>query len=155
MPDGSDPESGQDERSGHRCQLNAWQGGRAASARHGLGVRGTSRRARTGDDVEWVAANVATGEGLDRVVAGVDAVVHLASATQRGANSDDVGVAGTRRLVAAGRQAGVRHLVYISIVGTDRVQLGYYRRKLAAGTTRRPGIGSRHGAAAGGCCRSR
>ena len=73
MPDGSDPESGQDERSGHRCQLNAWQGGRAASARHGLGVRGTSRRARTGDDVEWVAANVATGEGLDRVVAGVDA----------------------------------------------------------------------------------
>jgi nucleoside-diphosphate-sugar epimerase len=87
--------------------------------------------------------------------AGVDAVVHLASATQRGANSDDVGVAGTRRLVAAGRQAGVRHLVYISIVGTDRVQLGYYRRKLAAGTTRRPGIGSRHGAAAGGCCRSR
>ncbi len=41
-------------------------------------------------------------------------------------------VAATRRLVAAAHRAGVRHLVYVSIVGVDRVPLAYYRAKLAA-----------------------
>lgn len=36
-----------------------------------------------------------------------------------------------RNLLAAARRAGVSHLVYISIVGVDRVPLGYYRTKLA------------------------
>jgi uncharacterized protein YbjT (DUF2867 family) len=33
--------------------------------------------------------------------------------------------------VEAARRAGVRHLVYISIVGVDEVPLGYYKAKLA------------------------
>jgi len=40
-------------------------------------------------------------------------------------------VEGTRRLTALAREAGVRHLLFISINGIDRVPLGYYRAKLA------------------------
>ncbi|MFE2043594.1 SDR family oxidoreductase [Streptomyces sp. NPDC059477] len=65
------------------------------------------------------------GAALDAAVAGADTVVHCAS-TPRG--GDEKAAA---RLIGAARAAGVRHLVYISIVGVDRVPLGYYRAKLA------------------------
>ncbi|WP_200300553.1 SDR family oxidoreductase [Streptomyces adelaidensis] len=68
---------------------------------------------------------VAGGGGLDAAVAGVDAIVHCAT-TPRG--GDERAAA---HLIAAARRAGVGHLVYISIVGVDRVPLGYYRTKLA------------------------
>jgi uncharacterized protein YbjT (DUF2867 family) len=65
------------------------------------------------------------GPGLDAAVAGVDTVVHCASSPGGG----DVEAA--RQLIDAARKAGVRHLVYISIVGVDRVPYGYYKAKLA------------------------
>ena len=37
---------------------------------------------------------------------------------------------GTRRLVQAARRAGDPHLVYVSIVGVDRIPLTYYRAKV-------------------------
>lgn len=69
---------------------------------------------------------VAGGSGLDTAVAGVDTIVHCATSQHRG---DDERAAA--HLIAAARRAGVRHLVYISIVGVDRVPYGYYRSKLA------------------------
>ncbi|MGW0118139.1 SDR family oxidoreductase [Streptomyces sp. NPDC003327] len=63
------------------------------------------------------------GPGLDTALAGVDTVVHCAS-SPRGGDED-----AARHLIAAARRAGVRHLVHISIVGVDRVPLGYYRSK--------------------------
>ncbi|MEU1808035.1 SDR family oxidoreductase [Micromonospora aurantiaca (nom. illeg.)] len=96
----------------------------------GFTLRAMSRRPRTGDGVEWVAADLATGAGLAEAVAGVDAVLHLASSPQR--HTHDIDVLGTRRLAVAAGHAGVRHLVFVSIVGIDRVPLGYYRHKLAA-----------------------
>ncbi|WP_069772032.1 SDR family oxidoreductase [Streptomyces sp. LUP30] len=65
------------------------------------------------------------GTALDAAVTGVDTVVHCASSPRGG----DERAAG--HLIAAARRAGVRHLVYISIVGVDRVPYGYYRAKLA------------------------
>ncbi|MFI6015212.1 NAD(P)H-binding protein [Streptomyces sp. NPDC051243] len=65
------------------------------------------------------------GSGLDAAVAGVDTIVHCASSPGGG---DEEAAA---HLIAAARKAGVRHLVYISIVGVDRVPFGYYRSKLA------------------------
>ncbi|MFG3235984.1 SDR family oxidoreductase [Streptomyces antibioticus] len=65
------------------------------------------------------------GPGLDAAVAGVDTVVHCASSPR----GDDVRAA--ELLIEAARKAGVAHLVYISIVGVDRVPFGYYRSKLA------------------------
>ncbi|MBY8873539.1 NAD(P)H-binding protein [Micromonospora sp. PLK6-60] len=98
----------------------------------GVTVRATSRHRRVDPAVEWVPADLATGEGLPAAVAGTEAVLHLASAPNQGSRTHQVDVLGTRRLVVAAGQAGVRHLVYVSIVGVDRVPFGYYRHKLAA-----------------------
>ncbi|GAA5011928.1 SDR family oxidoreductase [Streptomyces hyderabadensis] len=65
------------------------------------------------------------GSALDAALAGADTVVHCAT-TQRGGDERSAA-----NLIAAARRAGVSHLVYISIVGVDRVPLGYYRSKLA------------------------
>ncbi len=94
-------------------------------------VRATSRHARDEPPVEWVTVDLATGDGLVSAVTGVDVVLHLASAPN-GRQTHRVDVLGTRRLVVAAGQAGVRHLVYVSIVGVDRVPIPYYRHKLAA-----------------------
>jgi uncharacterized protein YbjT (DUF2867 family) len=95
-------------------------------------VRAMSRRPRAGGDVEWVQADLATGSGLPAAVADVDVIVHLASAPYRGRYTAKVDRGGTRRLVETARAAGVGHLVYVSIVGIDRVPWGYFRTKLAA-----------------------
>ncbi|MFI7405828.1 SDR family oxidoreductase [Streptomyces sp. NPDC049541] len=65
------------------------------------------------------------GAALDAAVAGVDTIVHCAT-TQTGGDDKAAG-----NLVAAARRAGVEHLLYISIVGVDRVPYPYYRTKFA------------------------
>ncbi|MFF8833059.1 SDR family oxidoreductase [Streptomyces sp. NPDC015131] len=65
------------------------------------------------------------GPGLDAALAGADTVVHCAS-TPRGGDER-----AAENLIAAARRAGTAHLVYISIVGVDRVPFPYYRAKLA------------------------
>ncbi|MFF5575841.1 SDR family oxidoreductase [Streptomyces luteogriseus] len=66
----------------------------------------------------------AGGAALDAAVAGVDTIVHCASA-QKGDEQ------AAQNLIRAARGAGVRHLVYVSIVGVDEVPFPYYRSKLA------------------------
>ncbi|MFD9739082.1 SDR family oxidoreductase [Umezawaea sp. NPDC059074] len=82
-------------------------------------VREVSRRSAT-----W-PIDLRTGDGLEAALTGAEVVVHCAS-TQRGGDEE-----AARHLVAAAKAAGVRHVVYISIVGVDVVPLGYYRAKLA------------------------
>ncbi|MFE4515785.1 SDR family oxidoreductase [Kitasatospora sp. NPDC056783] len=95
-------------------------------AERGVAVRGLSRRARAGGDgVEWVVGDLESGAGIAGAMAGVEVVVDCAT-TQGKAD-----VAAVRTLAAEAREAGVRHLVYVSIVGIDRVPLSYYRTKLA------------------------
>ncbi|WP_138897656.1 SDR family oxidoreductase, partial [Streptomyces chryseus] len=82
-------------------------------------VRVLSRHSRT------YPVDLREGTGLAEAVAGVDTIVHCAT-TPRG--GDELAA---RHLVEAAGPAGVRHLVYISIVGVDQVPLGYYQSKLA------------------------
>ncbi|MEU1288366.1 NAD(P)H-binding protein [Kitasatospora sp. NPDC005856] len=97
----------------------------------GLPVRVLSRQGRPdADGVTYALGDLlgdpATAAGrLDEALAGVGTVLHLAG----GPKGDDVA---TRLLVAAARRAGVRHLVYISVIGADRLPLGYFRAKHAA-----------------------
>jgi uncharacterized protein YbjT (DUF2867 family) len=96
-----------------------------------------SRRAKPGDDwpgAEWVQADLETGEGIEASVEGVEIIVHCA-----GSNKGDEEK--TLKLVQAASRAGVRHLVYISVVGADRVPVessvdramfGYFASKLSA-----------------------
>ncbi|WP_438489006.1 SDR family oxidoreductase [Streptomyces sp. S186] len=100
--------------------------GRLLSGGHG--VRSLSRHPHTGRTrprPHAYAVDLRDGTGLAEAVAGVDAVVHCAS-TPAGGDTEAAG-----RLIEAVRRAGVRHLVYISIVGVDRIPLRYYRAKLA------------------------
>jgi len=77
-----------------------------------------------------VVADLATGSGIAPAVRDCDAVVHAASDPQ--GDPQTVDVDGTARLVRACREAGVTHLLYVSIVGVDRNPLAYYQAKLAA-----------------------
>jgi uncharacterized protein YbjT (DUF2867 family) len=72
-----------------------------------------------------VVADLVTGSALSDALSDVDTIVHLAT-TLRGRRD----VTATRNLVAAA--TNVRHLVFVSIVGVDRIPLGYYQGKLAA-----------------------
>lgn len=96
----------------------------------GYPVRGMSRRASPGDDwpgTEWKSADIVTGEGLAEVVQGMDVVVHLA-----GKGNWKVDFEGTRHLVDVARAESVSHLVFISIVGVDKVAYPLSRAKLAS-----------------------
>ncbi|MGY1715761.1 SDR family oxidoreductase [Geodermatophilus sp. SYSU D01106] len=93
----------------------------------GHDVRQMSRR---GAGPGGVRGDLATGRDLAQAVRGAEVVVHAAS-DPRG-NPWEVDVAGTRRLVQALDRGRLRHLVYVSIVGVDRVPFGYYRAKYAA-----------------------
>jgi uncharacterized protein YbjT (DUF2867 family) len=101
----------------------------------GCGVRVLSRRSReAGEGIEFVTGDLATGEGIDAAVQGTEIIVHCAGSTK----GDEVKA---RHLVRAASRAGARHLVYISVVGADRVPVaggidramfGYFASKLAA-----------------------
>lgn len=92
----------------------------------GVSVRALTRRPATQPDL--VQGDLETGEGLAEAVVGVDAIVHCASGADWSRPQRDL--AQTRHLLAAVGNARP-HLVYISIVGVDRVRFGYYRAKYA------------------------
>lgn len=71
-----------------------------------------------------VVGDLHSGIGIRDAVDGIDTVLHLATRNGRG------DVAPTRTLLEACVAGGIRHLIYMSIVGVDRIPLGYYRDKL-------------------------
>ncbi len=102
---------------------------RLAAAGHVVRVMTHSGRRVVG--AESVAADLATGRGVEAAVLGAEVVVHLASSPTRGSRRVDV--EGTRRLLESALRAGVTHFVYVSIAGVDRLpEYPYYRRKLEA-----------------------
>lgn len=91
----------------------------------GTDVRVLSRRrqpAARPTPVTWATGDLCSNVGIDAALAQVAAVIHCAT----GLRGD---VEAARNLIEAVRRAEVPHLVYISIVGVDRVPLGYYRSK--------------------------
>lgn len=75
--------------------------------------------------------DLVTGRGLDEALAGADAVVDVSNVTTLSRRrSVAFFETATRHLVDAGRRAGVAHHVALSIVGCDRVDLGYYAGKV-------------------------
>jgi uncharacterized protein YbjT (DUF2867 family) len=75
-------------------------------------------------------SDLATGAGLTEAVEGVDTIIHAASAGLGDSYATDV--EGTQRLVDAAKAAGVKHLIYVSIVGIDQSEFKYYKHKLEA-----------------------
>jgi uncharacterized protein YbjT (DUF2867 family) len=97
-------------------------------------VRVISRRARPAQaapGIEWVVGNLEDPPSLAPAVAGVNAIVHAASRSLW--NTRQADVEGTRALLTQARAAGVGHILYISIVGIDRVPgFFYYQAKREA-----------------------
>jgi len=73
-----------------------------------------------------------SGAGLAHALDGVDVVIDVANATtMRRAEGAALFTEMTRHLHLAGAERGVSGLVTLSIVGLERVPLGYYQAKLA------------------------
>ena len=121
-------------------------GGTGRLGRHVVGglraadrdVRVLSRRGRRDqaavEGVDYVNCDLLGRDGIDYALEGVDVIVHCAGSGK----GDDLA---TRNLVEAASRAGSPHLVYISVVGADRVPVvsaadramfGYFAMKLAA-----------------------
>jgi uncharacterized protein YbjT (DUF2867 family) len=101
----------------------------------GSNVRVLSRRShKSGDGIEFMTGDLATGEGIGPAVDGVEIIVHCAGSAK---GDEDK----ARNLVRAALWAGVQHLVYISVVGADRIPVvsgvdramfGYFASKRGA-----------------------
>lgn len=105
-------------------------------------VRVASRRPRPATlapNHEWAQADIETGASLAEAVANTEVILHCASSPLR--RTREVDVEGTRKLTEAARVAKVRHFIYVSIVGIDRIPYPYYQHKLAAeGVVRASGV---------------
>ena len=75
--------------------------------------------------------DLVTGEGLAAALAGVGAVIDVTNvAAGRESRVGKFFETTSRNLIRAARQAGVAHIVALSIVGVDRVAFGYYKGKV-------------------------
>ena len=102
--------------------VNAGHAVRIMSRRHGPPSGGLV--------LDWAQASLETGDGLSAAVDGIDYVAHCASSPFR--KTQEVDVEGTRRLLDACKAAGVAQVLYISIVGIEKIPFPYYTHKLAA-----------------------
>jgi len=73
--------------------------------------------------------DLVSGTGLAKALDGCSAVVDASNASSP-KRAAQVLVEGSRRLLTAEQQAGVSHHVCISIIGCERVPMGYYRVKV-------------------------
>src|SRR5215471_12161660 len=81
----------------------------------GCMVRVLSRHTHDAEDgVDFVTGDLATGDGIEPAVEGVDTIVHCAG----GPKGDDDKA---RNLVRAASKGGHSHVVYISVVGAERI----------------------------------
>lgn len=98
-----------------------------AGATGNIGALTTTALEKAGHEVVRISRSLGvdllTGEGLDAALAGVDAVVDTTNCTATDPE-ETVAFFGTvtRNLLAAEKQAGVRHHVLLSIVGMSRVE---------------------------------
>ncbi len=101
----------------------------------GARVRALSRHSRLPEQgIEYMTGDLDTGEGVEAAVQGAEIIVHLAGSMKGDEEK-------ARNLVRAASRAGTRHLVYISVVGADRVPVvsgvdramfSYFASKFAA-----------------------
>ncbi|TGJ96117.1 NmrA family transcriptional regulator, partial [Actinotalea fermentans ATCC 43279 = JCM 9966 = DSM 3133] len=94
------------------------------AAGHDVRVLSRSASHPAGPGPAVVTGDLTTGEGLREAFDGAQTVLHLAT---HGPRAD---VEMGRHVVAAARDAGVGHVVFQSIVGVDRIPLGYYTAKV-------------------------
>jgi len=80
------------------------------------------------DGVDWIAGDLSTRDALERLVDGVDAVIHVAGAISgRTAAEFEIGnVAGTLAMLAAATAGGVQRFVHVSSLAAREPKLSLY-----------------------------
>ena len=92
----------------------------------GYSVRALSRKSHVGyTGVHWSQGDLLSGDGIEAALDGVDTVIHCATQGTRGKD-----VVSATNLISSARRAGVDNIIYVSIVGIDRIPLPYYKSKL-------------------------
>jgi uncharacterized protein YbjT (DUF2867 family) len=99
-----------------------------------IGSRVIEKLTAAGHDVVSASlstgVDLITGKGLDEALKGAEVVVNLSNSPTFDAASLGFFRTSMTNLLAAGKRAGVRHQVILSIVGVDQVPaLDYYRAK--------------------------
>ncbi|OBK74848.1 SDR family oxidoreductase [Mycobacterium sp. 1274761.0] len=103
---------------GHRVVCEATEAGHK--------VRALSRKPHVGyTGINWAQGDLLSGDGIDTALEGIDTVIHCA--TQPTGGKD---VVAATQLISAARRAGTTNILYVSIVGIDRIPLPYYKTKL-------------------------
>ncbi|GAB3529721.1 SDR family oxidoreductase [Arthrobacter monumenti] len=103
--------------------------------KRGYQVRVLSRRIPTPDQpafrngVEYVRADVVSGEGLSQALDGVDVVIDTLDG--RTGKARKLLPTGAAKLTATAAEAGIKRVVLLSIVNVDQGPLAYYRAKAA------------------------
>ena len=98
--------------------------GEATEAGHK--VRALSRKPHVGyTGVHWAQGDLLRGDGIDAALEGIQVVVHCATQGTRGKD-----VVSANNLISAALRAGVANIIYVSIVGIDRIPMPYYKAKL-------------------------
>ena len=84
--------------------------------------------------------DLVSGKGLDEAVRGVTCIIDAASGSSPDqASATDFFRTASENLIAAGRRAGVRRIVAVSIIGIDTFSAGYMAAKVVHEKTLRSG----------------
>lgn len=90
----------------------------------GFKIRILSRKVREErDGIEYVAGDLQKGDGVEAAVQGQEIILHLAGSGK----GDEIK---TQHLIEAAKNSGVRHIIYISVVGADQPAYAYFASKL-------------------------
>ncbi len=122
----------------------------------GREVRVLSRQAHeSSPGIEYMTGDLVSGAGIEAALEGVETIVHCGASVKV-----DEDQAQVRNLVKAALQNGTPHLVYISVVGADRIPVvsgvdrmmfGYFESKLASEMSRPASWSSRWASRPGWC----
>lgn len=99
-----------------------------------MAQRGVSTRALARNvpndlvEVEWISGNLADQAALERLVAGADAVIHIAGLTNTPdpADFEVANVTGTKAMLNAAKKAGVKRFIFVSSLSAREPQLSAY-----------------------------
>lgn len=115
---------------GRRVLADAAQSGQAIRA---LARAIPGRTLPPNGNVEWIASDLSSDEGLSALVKNADVVIHLAGATKAkdAATFQEVNAIRTGELVRRARAAGVKHFVHVSSLTAQRPDVSAYAKSKA------------------------
>jgi nucleoside-diphosphate-sugar epimerase len=79
-------------------------------------------------NVDWVSGSLEQPDALDKLVAGADAVIHVAGVIsgRSAADFDRANVDGTQAMIDAARKSGVKRFVHVSSIAAREPELSLY-----------------------------